>query len=290
MSITVQLLGGLGNQLFSYATGRSLAIDLGTNLKVDVTYLARDKVRRYELDSFNSKISQVITSRNAVLHSTIDLFKRVPRLKARMYSLIGVFLETRTDFHPEVLHLPDGSELKGYFQTPKYFEHNSETIRQEISSVCRPSNWYIQESEALRERGQWIGIHIRLGDYVRLSSMGVASSKYYTQAIQLLWDLGLDLPVVVFSDDVQEAEGLLDHSISKSAYFVEPPTSSRPIESLLLLSQASHLIIGNSSFSWWAAYLGDRRDRRVIAPRPWLNARYHLDRDLIPAPWISLVR
>jgi hypothetical protein len=56
------------------------------------------------------------------------------------------------------------------------------------------------------------------------------------------------------------------------------------------MSDASHLIIGNSTFSWWAAFLRDRPGRTVIAPRPWIDYKRFNERDLLPPDWITLGR
>jgi hypothetical protein len=42
---------------------------------------------------------------------------------------------------------------------------------------------------------------------------------------------------------------------------------------MCLMSMTGELVMSNSSFSWWAAFLGDHK--RVTAPEPWLkNANY----------------
>jgi hypothetical protein len=56
------------------------------------------------------------------------------------------------------------------------------------------------------------------------------------------------------------------------------------------MSLASHLIMANSSFSWWAAWLGDSEVRTVIYPRPWIDFRFINDRDLPLPNWIGLGR
>lgn len=47
------------------------------------------------------------------------------------------------------------------------------------------------------------------------------------------------------------------------------PVAANPLHDLLLMSLASHHIIANSSYSWWAAWLGDKPGQRVIMPDRW---------------------
>ena len=51
--VIVYLRGGIGNQLFQYATGRRLAYKLNTELKIDTTYFDAIKLRPYALNLFN---------------------------------------------------------------------------------------------------------------------------------------------------------------------------------------------------------------------------------------------
>ena len=59
---------------------------------------------------------------------------------------------------------------------------------------------------------------------------------------------------------------------------------------MYLMSQCSHNIIANSSFSWWGAWLNMNPDKKVFYPSPWFGPHYsHYDTsDLCPNSWIPL--
>jgi hypothetical protein len=44
-----------------------------------------------------------------------------------------------------------------------------------------------------------------------------------------------------------------------------------PLDDLHLMSLASHHIIANSSYSWWAAWLGKKPGQQVIMPDRWYS-------------------
>ena len=50
-----------------------------------------------------------------------------------------------------------------------------------------------------------------------------------------------------------------------------------------LMSMCSDFIIANSSFSWWAAWLGNRG--KVIAPKKWFPDDKHNTKDLYCKGW-----
>ena len=144
--------------------------------------------------------------------------------------------------------------------------------------------------ERLGNLGPWVAVHIRRGTYVTVGTMGLAGYAYYARAVALLSRLVGPLPLVVFSDDIDAAKAVISAATSMNVQFIEPPATSRPVESMLLMSKSAHAVIANSTFSWWSAWLAGQPDRVVIYPRPWIDVAGHDDRDLIPPSWIGVGR
>ena len=124
-------MGGMGNQMFQYAVGRSLSTHLKTGLKFDLNHLLnRTPVknvvfRNYDLDVFN------LTTERATQRE-IDLFLYQSKNKwARLFKNLvinridphPVFREPHFHFTPRIYELPQNSYLAGYWQSPKYFEN-----------------------------------------------------------------------------------------------------------------------------------------------------------------------
>ena len=116
--ICVKLKGGLGNQLFSYATARRLALKHDTELWLDLSWYekhAEKEDRPYELDAFNIK---AIRKKKPWWMRTVK--------------------EKHFHFDPKILDLPNNVCLDGYWQSYKYFEDINETIKKELFNYELP--------------------------------------------------------------------------------------------------------------------------------------------------------
>ena len=99
--------------------------------------------------------------------------------------------------------------------------------------------------------------------------------------------MGFDGPLYVVSDDLQAA---LRELAPLGEATVLAPTGATALDEMLLMSRAPALITANSSFSWWAAWIGDTAERPVIAPRPWFDDIAVDSRDLLRPDWLTLDR
>ena len=133
-----------------------------------------------------------------------------------------------------------------------------------------------------------ISVHIRRGDYLNLQdSFGVLSSEYYQSAINFTLKNSSKqyARVLVFSDDFVLAKKLFSNiEISLPIQFAESP-DDYPEESLMLMSKSDALVISNSSFSWWAAQLGNK-SKFVVRPSKWFRGMSDPE-ELFPPEWHS---
>jgi hypothetical protein len=291
VAITIEPLGGLGNQLFIYGLGLRLARDRNTELTCDLWNFYGYDWHGYELDSFHNSITCTYSSRSREIfgHKLRGLIRRARALHIDPTSIGHLVLERDSLFDSKVLQARNGWRLNGYFQSWRYFEPIEEELKGQISNPKNPSQWMHDMREQLSELGPWIAVHVRRGTYLEVPIMGLVGNDYYSRAISYLDTLAGKLPLVLFSDSPELLTDLQSRYEDRVTV-ISTPESVRPIDVLQVMSDASHLVIGNSTFSWWAAYLKDRPDRIVIAPRPWLDDRNFNERDLIPRGWLTLGR
>ena len=286
--IVVEPLGGLGNQLFVYGLGLAISCRLGVPLVADLSRIEHDRKRVFELPSFRNSLQRIEPSgfspRGLGFHS-----HRILRSKlGGPGQYRNFYYETHGGFDNRFLNVPDGSRIRGYFQSWRYVESVETQLRSELWEVSEPSRWFEEQKTRLASIGDWVGVHVRIGDYKELAGMPVAEI-YYQRALRLLSELGEPQRVVVFSDEIEVAREMsVWQQFPHVAFFDSAPGAS-PLETMLLMSLASNLVIANSTFSWWSAWLGKRKDRRVVFPRPWGNTVFE-NRDLIPPEWIGLGR
>jgi hypothetical protein len=292
MPVTIEPLGGLGNQLFVYALGLALAKRLGTTVEADLWRFHRYPWHVYELDTLPAQISQTYSSplRGRVGHYARKVPRVLAHLGGRPGGLTGrLAIETRSVFDPRFLELSDGTRLSGYFQSWKYFEPVAAQVCSEVLSPLRPSDWLLETARELEKLGDWVAIHIRRGNYLQIPGMGVAGAGYYERALALIDQVHGELPVAVFSDDPAFAADMKLFQGERFRVITTPP-EVRAIDALVAMSGAAAMIIGNSTFSWWAAFVRDSPGRSVVAPRPWLDNEGFSERDLFPSHWYTTGR
>lgn len=291
-SITVEAVGGLGNQLFQYAIGRQLSQSLNVPLVIDPWWFHATHSQAFALDTFDSvyvRSEDAFRSRTYIArkHWRDRLIGRWPDVARTLFP--GLFFETSLDFDARALDVAAGSRLRGYFQSWKYFTSVADTIRREVRDVRHPTSWFTEEVERIHGSIRPVAIHVRRGDYTTPQAMafhGLLGESYYRAAME---HLQLDDPgseLLVFSDDHGSEDlirGLLDDRCPMR--ILTPPVDSPPIESLVLMSHAAGIVTANSSFSWWAAFLGERSGRPVCVPRRWFAQQRICEDDRFMPTW-----
>jgi Glycosyl transferase family 11 len=308
--IIVQLAGGLGNQMFQYAAGRRLAHIRGVPLKLDLSRYGPEgddqapgleAFRRHvRINEFNIVADQATPHEIACLrdrYHTSTTWSRIVRRLRRVWPSMGWptthFHERRYRFDPDVLELSAPCYLSGYWQSEKYFADIAETIRRDL----RPRNPAILDyardyvAQLRVSVTAVVSLHVRRGelafaqDTLR-STRGVfgppTGLDYIRQAIAQ-FEPGYKF--LVFSDSAQDIEWCKENIKTERIHFSEGHTD---VEDMMLMSACDHHIIA-STFSWWAAWLGSRPGRRVIAPSQWGHVGgVMVTDDLIPSTWTMI--
>jgi len=296
--IIVQLMGGLGNQMFQYAAGKALASRRQQALAFDFGYLLNPPAgvtrRELELAHFPVAVTPAAPGdiarllgapwtrpRRSMVRKILDRLERVSQ---------GCLIEDRGPESFESLVSGQGEAyLSGFWQSEKVFADISDEIRSDFKIDTLGG---VVNDELLRqiEGTDSVGVHVRRGDYASDQATkghhGLCSVHYYQSACLKIAEILPDATFFVFSDEPEWCKDNLDLGVPLQ--IVGVGDIRRPIDDLRLMSRCSHNIIANSSFSWWAAWLNSNPEKRVVAPLRWLAQGDPYEAVRIPAGWIRI--
>ncbi|UWR74352.1 alpha-1,2-fucosyltransferase [Phaeobacter inhibens] len=282
--IITRLHGRLGNQMFQYAAGRALTDRLGVSLALD----SRGAELRGE-----GVLTRVFDLDLATPDIWPPLRQRAP-LGYALWRGLGQHLgtgpklrrEVGLGYNPDFVDWSDNSYLHGYWQSERYFAQSAERIRRDFT-FPEYSNQQNAEMAARIGETNAISLHVRRGDYLTLAAHVLCDQAYYEAALaQVLDGLEGQPTVYVFSDDPQWAKENLPLPCDKVV--VDFNGADTDYEDMRLMSLCKHNIIGNSSFSWWAAWLNQTPDRRVAGPAKWFGDPKLNNPDILPPGWLRI--
>ena len=266
-----EIIGGLGNQLFSYFGAMSHALHFQKDIEISYEHIN---------ESFKDKsnsISELLLPAKSIYKSNWTQFFSSNSKHKYHSKEIG--------FDSKIYDLPDLRIIRGYFQSFKYFEHFMANFPNWKPTPINPSAAFLSFfKQASVEKP--VMIHVRRGDYRNLKdSLGLVGLSYYFSVLEELYPQIEHREIWAFGDE-QEELSKLESRISqmglkcKVMSFREKMTD---LENLILMSKGSINIIGNSTFAWWGANFSQGASE-VYCPDKWFRG---LDDpcDLIPPSW-----
>lgn len=288
--ILVNIIGGLGNQMFQYAFGYALVKQNGETLKLDTSDFINYPLRGFGLDCFNLEVN--IASKGDVKKYKYrdgsfisDAIRRICNNPKRFSNH---YFKEKSIFH-ETNDFQNKKYFVGYWQNEKYFYQYRDEILN-LFSLKKKIQPKTLQYELLIKDTESVSLHIRRGDYVSNehtnSVHGVCSLGYYGDAITYIKGKVNEPHFYIFSDDLIWAKKNLAFVQKKT--FIELNKPILDYEEIYLMSRCKHNIIANSSFSWWGAWLNDHCNKLVIAPQKWFVDETRDTSSLVPDSWVRL--
>lgn len=282
--LVVELKGGLGNQMFQYASAYGIARSTNQKFFIYTGWYDDNKnaavERHYELDCFKISAQSIqkkdlnIASDNS---SNRSLFKKPLRR----------YVEPAFTYDDLVLNQKN-VYLDGYWQSPRYFDAFRSDILNEFTFQNKPSAELEGIAQQIKADKNSISLHVRRGDYVSVKSAntthGTTDLEYYKEAVATLAKTVSDPHFFIFSDDPEWCA----QNLKPDAPHTFVTGSKTGSEDLQLMTLCKHNILANSTFSWWGAWLNNNETKTVIAPKKWFRDETLDTRDLFPKDWILL--
>lgn len=293
--VITRLKGGLGNQLFCYAAARRLSLANDAELVLDtVSGFARDYQfqRHYSLDRF------AITARPARPWERFAPLERPRRALEKLLARSQPFeqrrylIETGMEFDTRLLNVKirDWVYLDGYWQSEGYFADIEPTLRKDLD-IQPPSDRANLDAATMIAASNAVCLHVRWFEEPTESEIGspALAAAYYQRAMHAIEARVGTVHYFLFSDDPIAAVQRLGLPTDRATPILHNRGAENAIYDLWLMSQCKHFIIANSTFSWWAAWLGCAASKVVVAPAIKTSgvAAWGFE-GLLPSTWLTL--
>lgn len=285
--IVVRVDGGLGNQMFQAAFGLQLANQHQTELVLDLSSYADQPAHGYLLDRFNLQARPLRSDEVAYLPRRYQNQPTSAWPDWLVASRLKRVREKPFGFSDHYLRAADNSYLVGYWQSERFFSH----VANEVRNQFRLRDGLSDAGRKLWDRliaPASMALHIRRGDYVSNPQAAAIYRNlgldYYRRAVLARLTERTGVEVTVFSNDIRWCQEQL-HLPCPTHYVT---SSAGPHEELIAMSAAESIVIANSTFSWWAAWLSSRAEPRIFAPRKWFHPGTLSDRHLACPGWTLL--
>ena len=276
--IYVNLRGNLGNQMFEYAFARSLQDKYGQ--KICINYYEMEKEHKEYtclLENFKLNNNIVFESRKKLPYfaNSQNLIPRIlrksfPKITFNIFKIFGIFIWLGNEFIDIPLKNHKNFYIDGYFQSEKYFKNISSIIKKEFSLK---NNSKLLSTELFNNiaNNEVTCITVRRGDYVTNKKFRdifyVCDEDYFKKSLDYIKKEKWNNCFMLCSNDVQWVKDNFEFN----GICFEQSNELNSVENLIIMSKCTNFIISNSTYSWWAQYLCDKNDKKVIAPSIWFR-------------------
>ncbi len=301
--IILRLEGGLGNQLFQYAFARMIQHHYGGEIIFDLHTFKNDQQRNLSLHHFklNSKVKKKVTGRiNQLLIFLVRLYVKInhvlftkivkmPEKRIKLLVSLGIFKQDDSIYRNYI----EGENarvkyINGNWMSEKFFLPVKDILVNEFQLIT-PIKPETQKYIELFKSEISVCVHIRRGDYTNTtwaSKLLVCDYHYYENAMREMNKLVDNPEFYIFSNDSDDIEWIKkNYQFPFQVKYIDLNNSD--YEELFLMSKCKHFILSNSSFSWWASYLCNYENKKVIAPSKWNSGIWDVKDIYIPS-WVVI--
>ena len=266
--IQMRVVGGLGYQLFG------LCLVISESLRQEVPFVVKDNTHHFK-DVYALRLFDIepdVLYSTSMTKGTLNIFRQDSK---HIFCKRVKYFETKFSYLPipQISHFH--LELQGYFQSFRYFLYGSSAIR----------NWLQNKLGTDKGNTKGIVLHVRLGDMARNPVMnaihGLVDRDYIESALSSFSEYqGQGLKPLIVTDDIPSLASLFPELMNECT-----ATSNDMVSDFKTLCSAQNIIISNSTFSWWAAWIGNGC---VVAPKKWFadnSVMGFMQRDFFPESW-----
>lgn len=252
--VGLNIFGLLGNHMFQYAAIYAISKKLNSPffIRYGKSRMTKPRLHDYfKLYSFNKYTNFY---RKSI--SKLDQLKEI---------------QISNQINPiKQLDFGDKAIYTGYFQSSLYFKDYYHEISDEFKVKLKYSDMFISKYGDLYKKNKIIAIHLRRTSYENFGGKELGGKNltlplgFYKNCLSKIKNRE-DYKIIFVSDDIDFVKKNFER---RENYLFE---ENDEIIDFQILLNANKLIIANSTFSWWAAYLNKKKDKKVYAPKYWLG-------------------
>jgi len=286
--VSCNLCGGLGNQLFQIFNTFAYGFKYNKRPIFPGTEVVLHERKTY-WSTFLSIIKEY-TTYNTDMNTTVEDIYNLPKISENGFE------------YNEIPNIEGSVQLHGYYQSYKYFQKYTKDITSMLK--IKEQKEKILKNGALKEQDKYdtshtISMHFRLGDYKgKPDHHPVITKDYYTNALNHILferlsyynDEYINFIVYYCCEEEDLNDVLVTINFLKKNYpnieFIKISNTYDDWEQMIFLSCCDDNIIANSTFSWWSAYLNERKDKIICYPSVWFGYKLPANlKDLFPDSW-----
>lgn len=287
----VRIQGGLGNQLFQLALAITLRQKPLAKVSLDYSLLSRPRKRETKR---KLEITELVDALNfSDVPDQIDcLWFRTPKLR-HIRSPSGMRLILESSLGPEgfIVARPGQYYFDGYWQNKSLIGPGIDVIRKYFDIRKYISAEFETYESLAGPQEVRLAVHIRRGDYISNTSAsnanGFIGEEYFKRALKHVQHRKKDATILVFSDDMPWSEDFVRSVCPSSRVLCVDPVSPSLFDEIQLMSRCGSVVMSNSTFSWWASELSNRKVSEIIYPREWF-ADHRSAPAIFDTSWVEL--
>jgi hypothetical protein len=265
--ITVRIVGGLGNQLFTLFFGLAVSTALGSKLLIDDKLVAFGSNSDRKIEILNLKFGKMQFQFTRSYFQPRALIKRnliIRRIFWHLFNsqryLVSEKMVANTNFKFKLRQT-----FLGYYQDWFYADYIYKTNGNLFIEVLNPTASY-QKLRLELKNNQPICIHVRLGDYLDFPEIySILPEHYYLDAIKYL-NSSSELPIWVFIESKNELITHYPNLFALTDKVIDRGAEVSDSESFALLQESQSIVTSNSTYSLWAAWFAEKNGANVVVP------------------------
>lgn len=281
--IKVHLLGDLGNQLFQYSAALILSHHKQMNFVLDnsvpLAVFGEDQFFKHQLGYF---VDNSLLVRSPYHVGLRYKYKRIVESFSK-----NIMNDLRVSFDEMIKSNLNHYELFGYWQNNRHLSFHRDLIVSGLGWDKTIVN-LLKQKPLPFDYDNDIAVHLRLGDYENSSVMASLSENYFLNSIKYLKSQSKsdNSNIHIFTNEIKSQK--CDFLSNIGCKIVEHQSLvNDPILTLACMSKFKKIVISNSTFSWWAAYLGES-EKLIVRPKKWFNFKEGKRTIFCPSEWVSM--